>query len=259
MHEAERHRIILAEVNQRSIVSIKELKLLMGSSEATIRRDIVRLDKKGLLTRIRGGAEPLMPPSVSTLLGKPYTFNETVNIEKKIAIAKLASKMCKDGDSIIINGGTTTFQMVESLQQENLNVMTNSWTIADYLHRNTKNVVTLPGGTLYRDQNIILSPFHDGISSHFLASTMFLGAQGINSKGLLESDPLIMQAEQKLMSQAEKIVVVVDSSKFQVHNNLILCSLDRVDTLITDDGISADSIKMLEDSGVELRIAKLAG
>ncbi len=258
MHEAERHRIILSEVNQRSVVSINELKLLLGSSEATVRRDIVRLDKSGMLRRIRGGAEPLTPPMVGSLLGKPYVFNETVNIDKKIAIGKLASLMCEDGDSIIINGGTTTFQMVANLVQQSLNVLTNSWTIADYLHNNSKHTVTLPGGTLYREQNIILSPFHDGVSSHFLARLMFIGAQGVNSRGLLESDPLILQAEQKLMSQAEKIIVVVDSSKFQVRNSLILCSLDQVDTLITDSGINDESRQMLKDSGVNLKIAEVA-
>jgi DeoR family ulaG and ulaABCDEF operon transcriptional repressor len=257
MHEAERHRIILSEVNQRSIVSINELKILLGSSEATVRRDIVRLDKSGMLRRIRGGAEPLTPPMVGSLLGKPYVFNETVNIDKKIAIGKLASSMCKDGDSIIINGGTTTYQMVANLLQQSLNVLTNSWTIADYLHNNSKHTVTLPGGTLYREQNIILSPFHDGVSSHFLARLMFIGAQGVNSRGLLESDPLILQAEQKLMSQAEKIIVVVDSSKFQVRNSLILCSLDRIDTLITDSGIDDESRQMLKDSGVNLKIAEV--
>ena len=258
MHETERHRIILSEVNQRSMISINELKNLLGSSEATVRRDIVRLDKSGMLRRIRGGAEPITPPTVGSLLGKPYVFNESVNIDKKIAIGKLASSMCQDGDSIIINGGTTTFQMVSNLVQQNLNVLTNSWTIADYLHLHTKHTVTLPGGTLYRDQNIILSPFHDGISSHFLARLMFIGAQGINSRGLLESDPLILQAEQKLMSQAEKIIVMVDSSKFSVRNNLILCSLDRIDTLITDSGIDEESKQMLLDAGVKLMIADIS-
>ncbi len=257
MHESERHRIILAEVNQRSMISITDLKDLMGASEATIRRDLVRLDKKGLLSRIRGGAEPLTMPSVSPLLGKPYNFNESVNIIQKQAIARIASEMCQEGDSIIINGGTTTFQMMHSLKKENLNILTNSWTIADYLHRNTKNVVTLPGGTLYRDQNIILSPFHDGVSSHFLASTMFIGAQGISPKGLLESDPLILHGEQKLLKQAERIVVLVDSAKFKARNNLILCSLQQIDVLITDDGIDDNSRNMLKEFGIELKIATI--
>lgn len=257
MHEKERHRIILSEVSQRSMISISELKTLMGASEATVRRDIVALDNEGLLRRIRGGAEPLTPHSVGSLLGKPYTFNQSINIDKKNAIGKLAASMCKDGDSIIINGGTTTYQMVPNLAQQSLNILTNSWPIAEYVHNNTNHNLTLPGGTLYKEQNIILSPFNAGVSSHFLARLMFIGAQGISSRGLLESDPLILQAEQKLMSQAEQVIVMVDSSKFSVRSSLILCSLERIDTLITDSEIDDDSKKMVLDSGVELKIAEI--
>ena len=254
MHENERKRIILAEVNCRAAVSINKLKNLLGVSEATVRRDIVDLAAKGSLKRIRGGAEPLTPPSVNALLGKPYTFNESLNIKQKIAIAETASCLCEDGDSIIINGGTTTYQMMQSLEHKNLDILTNSWTIAEYLHRHTQNTVVLPGGTLYRDQNIILSPFNSNVIEHFLASILFIGAQGINQKGLLESDPLILQSEQKLMAQAEKVVVLVDSSKFHLRNKLILCPLEKIDIIITDDGIDEASRKMVLNAGVELKI-----
>ena len=109
MHENERQRVILSEVNQHSIVTIAKLIELVGASEATVRRDIVRLDEQGLLKRVRGGAEPLTPISVNALLGKPYTYNQAVNIKQKLAIAELAGGLCANGDSIIINGGTTTF------------------------------------------------------------------------------------------------------------------------------------------------------
>ncbi|RLA05115.1 MAG: DeoR/GlpR transcriptional regulator, partial [Gammaproteobacteria bacterium] len=74
---------------------------------------------------------------------------------------------------------------------------------------------------------------------------------------LLESDPLIVQAEQKLMLQAEKIVVLVDSSKFKKRNNLILCPLERVDMIITDDQIEEDSKNMIRNAGIELKIAQV--
>ena len=73
----------------------------------------------------------------------------------------------------------------------------------------------LPGGTIYREQNIILSPFDNDVTRNFYARRMFMGAQGLGPLGLMEADPLLIQAEQKLIDQADELVVLVDSSKFR--------------------------------------------
>ncbi len=84
----------------------------------------------------------------------------------------------------------------------------------------------LSGGTIYREQNIILSPFDNDVSRNFYARSMFMGAQGLGPLGLMEADPLLIQAEQKLIDQADELVVLVDSSKFRQRSSLILCGLD---------------------------------
>jgi DeoR family ulaG and ulaABCDEF operon transcriptional repressor len=84
---------------------------------------------------------------------------------------------------------------------------------------------------------------------------MFIGAQGVGPLGIMEADALIIQSEQKLMHQADELVVMVDSSKFHRRSSLILCPLDRVTTIITDDGIPEESVRMIEDAGVVLVIA----
>lgn len=87
---------------------------------------------------------------------------------------------------------------------------------------------------------------------------MFIGAQGIGPLGIMESDALIIQSEQKLMNQADELVVMVDSSKFHKRSSLILCPLDRVSTVITDDGIPEDAARMIEDAGVKLVVVSAA-
>ena len=228
MHEKERHNAILSAVREKPVVTVKEIVDLTGASEATIRRDIAGLEQLKLLKRVHGGAEALNPPQVSGLIGRPFNVNATLNTNKKRAIAKLAVEMCSDGEPIIINGGTTTFQMVHFLSAKRLPVFTNSFPIAEHLLKHSKNTVTLPGGTIYREQNIVLSPFENDVSRNFYARRMFMGAQGLGPIGLMESDPLLIQAEHKLIDQAEELVVLVDSSKFDQRSSLILCGLKRI-------------------------------
>src|SRR5688500_16117445 len=157
MHEKERHRLILSAVQEKPVVTVQEMVELTDSSEATIRRDIAALHMQKKLRRVRGGAEAISPPQFVGLAGRPFSLNETANIAQKRAIAREAVALCADGDSIIINGGTTTFQMVYPLAERRMQILTNSFPIAEHLLRHSKNTILLPGGAIYREQMIVLS------------------------------------------------------------------------------------------------------
>ena len=255
MHEKERHRLILAAVQDRPVLTVPEMVELTGASEATIRRDIAALHLQKRLRRVRGGAEAISPPQFVGLAGRPFSLNETAHIAQKKAIAREAVALCEDGASIIINGGTTTFQMVYPLQARRMQILTNSFPIAEHLLKHSKNTILLPGGAIYREQMIVLSPFENDVTRNFYARRMFMGAQGLSTLGLMEADPLLIQAEQKLLNQADELVVLVDASKFEQRSSLILCGLDRIATVITDDGIDDRAAGMLEAAGVTLVIA----
>ena len=256
MHERERHKLILSAVQERPVATIGELVEMTATSEATIRRDISALHVQGRLRRVRGGAEALHPPQFVGIAGRPFKVSEAVNVEKKRAIAEAAVKLCADGDSIIMNAGTTTFQMVHFLGSARLQVMTNSFAIAEHLIRNTRNNVMVPGGLIYREQAAILSPFEDDVSKNFFADRMFMGAQGVGRLGVMEHDPLMVQGERKLINQAEELIVLVDSSKFSQRSSLIVCALERVHTIITDDAVSGETAAMIETAGVKLIVAE---
>lgn len=256
MHETERHRVILAAVQSRPMATVSDLVELTGTSEATIRRDIAALHVQGKLRRLRGGAEAVNPPSQSGLVGRPFSVNETINTPSKRAIAKAAVALCADGEPIIINGGTTTYQMVYYLANRRTQVFTNSFPIAEHLLHHSKNSVMVPGGTIYREQNIILSPFENDVSRNFYARKMFMGAQGVGPHGIMEADPLLIQAEQKLISQADELIILVDSSKFRARSSLILCALEGVHTVITDRGVRDEERLMLETAGARVIVAE---
>lgn len=256
MHESERHRIIQSAVQDRPVATVADLVALTGASEATIRRDIATLHVQKKLRRVRGGAESIHPPQFVGIAGRPFSVNETMNIAQKRAIAREAAALCQDGDAIIINGGTTTFQMVHPLSARRCQVFTNSFPVAEHLLKHSKNTVLLAGGTIYREQNIILSPFDNDVTRNFAAQRMFIGAHAIGSLGVMESDPLVIQAEHKMIGQADELIVLADSSKFRRRSSLILCPLARVTTVITDDGITDREAQMLDDAEVRLIVAE---
>ena len=255
MHETERHRVILAAAQTRPMVTVAELCEVTGSSEATIRRDIAALHLEGRLRRVRGGAEAINPPSEHALVGRTFSVNETINIAQKRAIARAAAEMCHDGETVIINGGTTTYQMVHYLTGKRLSVFTNSFAIAEFLIHHSRNSVVIPGGTIYREQNVILSPFGGVVASHFFAKRMFIGCQGVGPHGLMEADPMVVQSELALIGQAEELILLADSSKFSGRSSLILCGLDRIAAVISDSGIRDEDRQMLEAAGVRLIVA----
>lgn len=257
MHESERHRIILSAIEGRPVVTVADLVTLTGASEATIRRDIAALHVQKKLRRVRGGAESIAPAQFVGINARPFSVNEGIRLAEKRAIARAAVELVGDGEAIIINGGTTTFQMVHPLSTKRCQVFTNSFPIADHLLKHSKNTVLLPAGAIYREQNIILSPFDEDGSRHFYARRMFMGCRGLGPLGLMEGDPLLVQAEQKLIGQADELVVLADSTKFAARSSLLLCPLARIHTVITDEGITDRDAAMLEAADIRLIVARI--
>ncbi len=252
MHSSERRRSILESVSRRGFVSVGELTEILGASEPTVRRDLVALAKQKRLRRVHGGAEAI-DATHRALVGQPdFSSAQTVRASEKRAIARRAVEMCEPGDSIIIDGGTTTFFMTEFLRERELHVLTPSFPVAEVLLRNTRCEVIVPGGPVYRTQQLILSPYDEPSVENYCARSMFMGAQAIGPDGLIQSDPLLVQAEKQLRERAEKLVVLVDSSKFRGRGRMVFCELEQIDTVITDSGIDPASKSMLKKAGVEV-------
>ncbi len=259
MLEKQRHQAILAILDNLHFASVQTLSTELRSSEATIRRDIQKLSTEGLLKKIRGGAEVLQRDGEEKkprqLAGGSFATDKEKHAAKKRLIAEKAVSICTNNDSIIINGGTSTFMMGEFLCKRSINVLTNSFPLAHYLWENGDNQVTLPGGEIYRKQGIVLSAFENDTIQGYHGTKMFMGTPGITRKGVSESDPLLIRAEQKLRKQADKIIVLADSSKLGKQENFIFCSLEELDVLITDADADPEFLAELEALGVEVIIA----
>ena len=145
--------------------------------------------------------------------------------------------------------------MGEHIAQLGLQVLTNSFALAGYLASHGNCRVLLPGGELHREQSLVLSPYErDTMLDHFYAARIFMGAMAIRAQGLIEGDPILIKAEQKLLHQAEQLIVLVDGSKFAPRGSLILCPLTRIDLLITDSSAPPDALAALREAGVKVAV-----
>jgi DeoR family ulaG and ulaABCDEF operon transcriptional repressor len=252
MLEAERRRMILKLLQERSVVSVPQLVEMFSVSEATVRRDISALADEGKLRRVWGGAEALMPRHETYLAGRPFEMSLGIAAAKKSAIARAAVALIEDGESIIINGGTTTFALVEHLANRQLDILTNSLPIVTKLLANSRSRVTMPGGTVYREQNIVLSPYENDAIGHFWGHKLFTGCYGLNRFGLMETDPLLVQAELKLLGRAEQLIVLADSRKLRQRSSMIVTGLERIRTFITDNGATEEELEPLRAAGIQV-------
>lgn len=264
MREIERLHEIVARVRAHGYASASELRLATGASAATLRRDLAKLDAEGQLRRVHGGAQALAKDASLGSAGRSgqlatgsFSVSRLRNVAQKRAIARAAAALCAPDESVIINAGTTTFQMVEFLADAELYIVTNSFPMAKALVAQTRNRVLMPGGEIRRDQGIVLSPFDDDGLHRMAAKRMFMGAHSVGPLGVIEGDPLIARAETKLLARAEELIVLVDSSKFEARGSYAVCPLSRVSTLITDSGIPKATRDMLQSAGVSLIVVEV--
>jgi DeoR family ulaG and ulaABCDEF operon transcriptional repressor len=260
MLEKHRQQLIKDILDQQQFASVRDLTEKLNASEATIRRDITKMSKRGEITKIRGGAESINgEPKKKHIASSAFIVDKTKRVNTKKLIAKRAAELCENGGSIIINGGSSTYMMGEYLTDIHLNILTNSFVLANYLSEHSDIQVTLPGGEIYREQGIILSSYDRDSSEYFHGTMMFMGTPGIGEFGVMESDPLLIRSEQKLKKQTEKLVILADSSKLGKRSNFVFCPLTEVDILITDSKADPDLIKYFEKHDIEVIIVEAVG
>ena len=222
-----------------------------------MRRDIGAMAERGEITRIRGGAESIRPRHEAHLVGSPFALSQGIAVAEKRAIGRAASQLIAPGDSLIITGGTTTYALVEFLPPENLDILTNSIPIVTRLLATSRNRVTMPGGTIYREQNLVLSPFEDDASNHFWARILFTGCFGLNRFGLMDADPLIVQSQTRLLRRCEQVIVLADSRKLRRRSSIVIAGLERLTALVTDDGATESELEPFRTAGVKVIQAEI--
>lgn len=259
MHATEREKAILELLQQRGFIAFRELEKKLDASPATLRRDLERMASEGRIDRVRGGAKLTQQKTKggqsgtsTSLTGVPFHENIGRHRAQKEAIGKAAAALCKPGQAVMIDGGSTTLQMCRHLEGLNLQVLTNSLHIVSALLSQAGTRILIPGGSVFREQNIILSAAGDDLMPRFHAPQLFMGAAAVGAQGVMQADVVLVAAERRLVDRAEQVILLVDSSKFQSSSGNVVCELKEVDVVITDSGISDEHVEMLEAAKIRV-------
>lgn len=261
MHASQRETLILELLSDSGFITFRDLEKRMNASPATIRRDLGRLEAMGRIERLRGGArvagsgDQSGGKAMQHLQGVPFHENIARNRAEKAAIGRAAAGLCSPGEGIMIDGGSTTLQMCPHLSGLNLQVLTNSLHIVSSLLPQPGTRILVPSGTVFREQNIILAAAGEDSMPRFHAPKLFMGAAAIGPQGLMQADVVLVAAERRLIERAENIIVLVDSSKFDISSGNVVCDLKDIDVIVTDSGIKPAAREMVDSAGIRLVIA----
>ena len=255
MLERERRDTILRLLDLHGWASIHEVVEACGASEATIRRDFIEMELEALLRRVRGGAELIRERAAGTAGPRgeqPLDRRVSINSEKKRRIARQACSYIKSGDTIIIDGGSTTFHMVEYLSSLSITVVTNSFAIASHLIRHSLCTIILPEGRVNPNSQLILNNLSADPFANYHAATAFMGIEGISATSLTNSEPLLIQSERAMILHAQELVILADETKFGRTGNLALCPVERATRIISTKEAEGPIVEELRRKGIEI-------
>ena len=244
---------ILEKLESDGQVNVTDLSKLFGVSEVTIRNDFLQLEKKNMLIRARGGAIKVSRVGVDFELSQ----KQKINLDLKKKVGKRGAELIRDGDTIIIDAGTTTQEMVKNIGADcKLTVITNALNIANNLVYNNNIQVIMPGGFLRKDALSMIGSPAEKTLRDYLCDKLFLGVDGLDFDFGI-STPNIEEAHlNKIMIEiSRQIIVLADSSKVKKRSLAVICPLSKVDILVTDDGLDPEYRDRLEQLGVEVIIA----
>lgn len=250
----ERRALILKLLEQKEEVQVTELSRVTGISEVTIRKDLTILQNRHLLLRTRGGAmrKPVENQSEETTIAKKRMFN----FKEKQRIGEEAVKMIREGDFIMLDSGTTTLEIARHLDNfQHLRIITNAMNIATELMNYKRFDVVLLGGNVRVNSHSMVGPLALSVLRNFSRYKLFLGVDSFSIENGV-STPNLEEAllNQLMIQQADKVIAVFDSSKFNKRSFVHIADAKELDCIITDRAIPTGMTSKLKQLGVEVKL-----
>jgi DeoR family transcriptional regulator, fructose operon transcriptional repressor len=249
---AEQRRDFLLElVRVRRFASLPDLAEQLAVSESTVRRDLANLEQQGAARRIHGGglytgSSPKLPH---------FDAQQPIEWAKKRAIAAAAVKLIEDGDSILVDGGSTTYEVARLLVGRPLHVVTTSLPVGNLFASDSNSDLVLIGGNICPRSGVARGPYADQMLAKVRVRKTILSVAGIHDEGFFNDDMLLVETERAMMRAADEVIVVADSTKFGRQSLTHLCPLEAVSHLVVDSGISPEWRDRILAAGVDLIVA----
>ena len=253
MATEERRSRLLELVRQRGFATLPELAGEMQVSPSTVRRDLDFLEETGGAKRTHGGVfytgpSPKLPH---------FEQRQRAQWDKKKQIAARAAELVEDGDTILLDGGSTTYEFAQHLVGRSLQVVTNSLPVATLLTSGGNHDLVLIGGYVHHRTGVSLGPYANQMLQHLTVQRAFLSVAGITDRGCFNSNLLLVETEQAMMRAADEVIVLADSTKFGHQSLALMCELSAVDKLVVDDEISHEWRQVIAQSGSQLLLSGL--
>ncbi len=249
----ERRSKLLEFINLHKRADVTELADLAQVTEATIRRDLILLEDQNLIVRTHGGALKRDEPS----LWQSTTLQERIalQVEEKDRIGEYVCQyLVKDGDSIMMDGGSTTLAVARHLTvRKNLLVVTNTSTIGELLVCNKNNRVIITGGELTDGTNTMVGPSTEHAIAQYRTDKAIVGVSGILlDEGCFSAVPLEAEVKRLMILHSRETIIVTDSTKIGTRAFCFVCGFQNVRTLVTDRNLTKAARESLERTGIEV-------
>lgn len=260
MKRKQRLKQILELFQSDAELSLAEVCDRLGASPATVRRAFVELVQSGQVERTWGGIRLAGRGTIG--LGPPaFAKRLAASADAKKAIARAAADLLRDGDVVMIDGGTTTFHLAEFLAPKRLRVITNSLVIAQAVDRlkggKLGAEVYLCGGLLQPEAGLVVGPQAEAFLHQYRAKWVFMSAAGVDAQGATNYDEAVLGSEKVMIEQSAQVVLLADSSKLDKQAMCSLCPMSEVDYLFTDK--APEHEKLLRQIGrVGVKVVKVA-
>lgn len=248
----ERRRAILDIMAREGRVLVRELASRFNTSHVTIRNDLKILHTEGLILRAHGGG---LPTGDGTLIDPSLKEKEKLHQNEKVKIGEAAASLVKEGESVLLDSGTTATAVARALRQfRNLTVITNAVNIAAELAPMPIQLI-LTGGILRENSFSLVGPLAEETLRQLQADILFLGVDGFDvDYGLTTPNLLEAKVNRVMVEIARRVVMVCDSSKFGRRSLCLIAQPSAIDEVITDSGIGKSGARALEKAGIAVTI-----
>jgi DeoR/GlpR family transcriptional regulator of sugar metabolism len=244
---------LLQFIRQRGFASLNELTGELRVSESTIRRDLDHLEEVGTAKRTHGGVfytgpSPQLPH---------FRNRQEQQWDKKKEIAARAAELVEDGDVILLDGGSTTYELAQLLIARNIQVVTNSLPVANLFTASSSVDLIIVGGYVHLRTGVSLGPYANEMLSTLNVRRAFLSVAGISERGFFNSNLLLVETERAMLRAADEAVILADSTKFGRQSLALLCELNEVTQVVVDNEVTADWRSRISATGTAVLVAGL--
>jgi len=254
----ERLRIIMEIIYEKKKVFVKDLADKFRKSSSSIRLDLAELESRRLIKRTHGGAILIEAIGNDYVISKNLIrLRDETNKTEKEHIGKAVLDLISDGDSIMIDGGSTTYFVGKYLKEKRgLTIVTTSYHIMPLLLEIQDAKIFLTGGLIHREYADLIGDIPIDSIQRFSPDCVIMGIDGVSlNHGLTIADPSVAQIKRQMIEVGRKAIVVADSSKFGKVCLLHVADISGVDAIVSDTGVPEEFIQAVEEAGVELVLA----